>query len=222
MMANAKERGSFLLCRGTSGRATKVACISVTASSIDTPEPSFRISTPKILAAAIAPYSLAPARVTLKGRTWSEYQGSGNRVQAGDVGDNVVQLVDGIADRGADRTYDRTLVDGVDAGVALLVVGTDLVDVGYELALCFVEQVEQCVTIEVDPDEGAGDAALVARVGARIRAAHGVDGSLLTGDGVADRLLPLVPTGLGVNTQYVVIPGRNPLDFAVRSGVMCI
>ena len=39
-------------------------------------EPSFRISTPKILAAAIAPYSLAPARVTLKGRTWSEYQGA--------------------------------------------------------------------------------------------------------------------------------------------------
>lgn len=43
---------------GSTTRATKVACISVTASSIDTPDPSFRISTPKILAAHIAPYSL--------------------------------------------------------------------------------------------------------------------------------------------------------------------
>jgi hypothetical protein len=42
--------------------------ISLTASSIEEPQPSLRISTPKILAAAIAPYSLAPAMVTSKGR----------------------------------------------------------------------------------------------------------------------------------------------------------
>jgi hypothetical protein len=53
----------------------RVACISLTASSIEEPQPSLRISTPKILAAAMAPYSLAPAMVTSKGRIWSEYQG---------------------------------------------------------------------------------------------------------------------------------------------------
>jgi hypothetical protein len=66
-------------------------------------------------------------------------------VHAADVGDDVVELVDGVADGGADRTYDRAVVDGVHAGIALLEAGTDLVDVGYELALGFVEQVEQCV-----------------------------------------------------------------------------
>src|ERR1035438_10359982 len=60
---------------GSTTRATKVACISVTASSMEMPIPSLRISTPKILAAHIAPYSLAPLSVTSKGRIWSEYQG---------------------------------------------------------------------------------------------------------------------------------------------------
>ena len=40
--------------------------------------------------------------------------------------------------------------------------GANVVDVGDELAAEFVDQVEQAVAIEVDPDEGAGDAALVA------------------------------------------------------------
>jgi len=52
-----------------------VDCISVTASSIETPEPSFRISTPKIFIVVAAPYSLVPASVTSKGRIWSVYQG---------------------------------------------------------------------------------------------------------------------------------------------------
>ena len=43
-----------------------------------------------------------------------------------------------------------------------------------------VEDLEQGMAIEVDPDEGAGDAALVARVRPHVRAAHGVDGSLLS------------------------------------------
>src|SRR6267142_2545676 len=56
-------------------RKVKVACISLTASSIEMPDPSLRISTPKILDAAWAPYPLEPARVMSKGRIWSEYQG---------------------------------------------------------------------------------------------------------------------------------------------------
>ena len=60
---------------GSTVRATKVALISVTASSTEMPDPSLRISTPKILAAHMAPYSLAPVRVMSKGRIWSEYQG---------------------------------------------------------------------------------------------------------------------------------------------------
>ena len=44
------------------------------------------------------------------------------------------------------------------------------------------------MAVEVDPDDGARDTALVARIGARIRATHGVDRSLLARDGIADRL----------------------------------
>jgi hypothetical protein len=47
----------------------KVACCSSTESSTEVPKPSLRISTPKILAEAAAPYSLAPAMVMSKGRT---------------------------------------------------------------------------------------------------------------------------------------------------------
>src|SRR3974390_520843 len=71
----APTNGLGTACIGSMARATNVACDSVTASSMDTPEPSLRISTPRILAAHRAPYSLAPDRVTLNGSTWSEYQG---------------------------------------------------------------------------------------------------------------------------------------------------
>jgi hypothetical protein len=47
----------------------------LTESSIDMPQPSLRISTPKSLAEAAAPYSLAATTVISKGRAWSEYQG---------------------------------------------------------------------------------------------------------------------------------------------------
>jgi hypothetical protein len=40
----------------------------VTSATIDTPEPSFRISTPKIFIAVAAPNSDAPARVMSNGR----------------------------------------------------------------------------------------------------------------------------------------------------------
>jgi hypothetical protein len=46
--------------------------------------------------------------------------------------------------------------------------------------------------VEVDPDQRAGDAALVAAVGADVRRAHGVDGCLLTGYGVGHRLEQLL------------------------------
>ena len=59
---------------GSTERATKLALISVTASSTEMPEASLSSSTPKILAAHIAPYSLAPVSVMSKGRIWSEYQ----------------------------------------------------------------------------------------------------------------------------------------------------
>jgi hypothetical protein len=42
---------------GATERATKVACCSSTLSSIEVPNPSFRISTPNSFAEAAAPYS---------------------------------------------------------------------------------------------------------------------------------------------------------------------
>jgi hypothetical protein len=58
-----------------------VACISLTASSMETPLPSFKISTPKIFMLAAAPFSLAPARVMSKGKIWSEYQGTADSLK---------------------------------------------------------------------------------------------------------------------------------------------
>ena len=82
-------------------QATKVACISLTESSIDMPQPSFRISTPNSLALAAAPYSLAAATVISKRRAWSEYQG--RFLEGLDLGDrDVVELVDGGVDREGD------------------------------------------------------------------------------------------------------------------------
>jgi hypothetical protein len=79
---------------------------------------------------------------------------------------------------------DRALAQLVAEGL----LRADVVDVGDELAGQAADQVEQGVTVEVDPDQGAGDTALVAGEAARVGRAHGVDGGLLTGDGVADRL----------------------------------
>lgn len=55
-------------CSGAIDWATKVACCSMTVSSMEVPKPSLRISTPNSLAEAAAPYSLAPAMVMSKGR----------------------------------------------------------------------------------------------------------------------------------------------------------
>ena len=58
---------------------------------------------------------------------------------------------------------------------------TAVVDVGHELSLQLVGQVQEGMAVEVDPDEGAGDAALIAGEGAGIGRTQRVDGSLLTG-----------------------------------------
>jgi hypothetical protein len=44
------------------------------------------------------------------------------------------------------------------------------------------------VAIEVDPDQAAGDAALVAGEGADVRGTHGVDRGLFAGNAVRDGL----------------------------------
>ena len=62
-------------CSGEMVWATNVACCSMTVSSMEAPKPSLRISTPKSLAEAAAPYSLAAAMVMSKGRIWSANQG---------------------------------------------------------------------------------------------------------------------------------------------------
>jgi hypothetical protein len=83
-----------------------------------------------------------------------------------------------------------------------------------------MEEVEQGVAIEVQPDQVAGDAALVAAVRTRIRRAHGVDGSLLAGDGVGDRLqfreLELADDGLDVRASEAVV-GRFWLGWDVST-----
>jgi len=63
-------------------------------------------------------------------------------------------------DRSADgpgegRVEDRRLIqEGLGVGTEL---GTDVVDVGHEAGAGLAEDVQQGMTIEVDPDEGAGD-----------------------------------------------------------------
>ncbi len=69
------------------------------------------------------------------------------------------------------------------------------------------------MTVEVRPDQGSGDAALVARVGARIGGAEGVDGSLLAGNAVADGLqfgeLVLTDDAANVRTRERVVRAGN-------------
>ena len=84
------------------------------------------------------------------------------RIEVGDLG---VELVDGGADRETGVTYDRRLEQSVGVRCVELVLGADRIDVGDEAALGVVEEVQQGMTIEVDPDEVAGDAALVTGIG---------------------------------------------------------
>ncbi len=90
--------------------------------------------------------------------------------------------------RRAEIARHRRGEDGAGIDGRFLELGTDLVLVGDELAACLAEDVEERMAVEVDPDQAAGDAALVAGVGANVGRTHGVDGCLFAGDGIADRL----------------------------------
>jgi hypothetical protein len=100
----------------------------------------------------------------------------------------VIDLIDGGADGRAGRARQAGGEDGRGAYAGVLILGTDFILVGHELALGFLEEVQEAVAVEVDPDQAAGDAALVARVGTAVGRAHRVDGCLLTGNRVVDRL----------------------------------
>ena len=128
---------------------------------MEMPEPSFRISTPKIFMQVAAPFSLVPASVMSKGSTWSEYQGLGFGLEAGDgVEALAAELVDGGIGRQAVGADQRLVEDRVlrqEDVVVGLELGTDVVHVGDEGAAQLMHQGEQGMTVEVDPDEGAGE-----------------------------------------------------------------
>jgi hypothetical protein len=100
----------------------------------------------------------------------------------------VVDLVDGGADGRAGGARQAGGEDRRGAYAGVLILRTDFILVSHELALGFLEEVQEAVAVEVDPDQAAGDAALVARVGTAVGRAHRVDGCLLTGDRVVDCL----------------------------------
>ncbi len=86
-------------------------------------------------------------------------------VQAVDVRDLRVELVDGVADRKAGVADDRGGEQGVGIGRVERELRTDLVNVGDVAALGLVEEVQQCMTVELDPDEvvfgNSGDPVIV-------------------------------------------------------------
>lgn len=65
--------------------------------------------------------------------------------------------------------------------------GRDVVDVGHELALQLVDQVEQGMAVEADPDEGDG-AALAAPGRTDIDHLQGIDGGFLAGHAIGNGL----------------------------------
>jgi hypothetical protein len=97
-------------------------------------------------------------------------------------------LIDGATDGGTNGANQAGGEDCLGANSGILILGTDFIDICQELAARLLEESEQAVTVEVDPDEAAGDAALVARVRTAVGRAHGVDGCLLTGNRVVDCL----------------------------------
>jgi hypothetical protein len=65
---------------------------------------------------------------------------------------------------------ERRCEDSVAVGLRVLELRTNLVLVSNELAAGQLEETQESVAIEIDPDEGSGDAALVAAVCADVRA----------------------------------------------------
>jgi hypothetical protein len=101
----------------------------------------------------------------------------------------------------------------------------DLVRVGDVAALGLVEQVQEGMPIEVDPDEVAGDTALVTRVGARVGRTHGINWRFLARDRVAQGLqfgeLELADDGLDIRTGKRVV-GTADLAFGAVSAIVIV
>jgi hypothetical protein len=97
----------------------------------------------------------------------------------------------------------------------------ELVDLGTVRSACLVEEVQQGMTVEVDPDE-VSCGAHVPAIGTRVRAAHRVDRRFLASDGVADRLQlrerELADHGLDVRAgEAVVRTDEGGVWFGVQS-----
>jgi hypothetical protein len=77
----------------------------------------------------------------------------GKLVERADFGQGQgIELIDGGADRRTDRANQRAVEHSCAIRqVRVLILRTDLIDVGDKLAACLVEQVHQGMTIEVDP-----------------------------------------------------------------------
>src|SRR4051794_2072193 len=82
----------------------------------------------------------------------------------------------GPTETGQRRIEDRGLIE--DSRLVRAELRANVVLVGQEAAARFAEYLQQRVTIEVDPDQAAGDAALVTAVRAWTGGAHRVDGGL--------------------------------------------
>ena len=79
-------------------------------------------------------------------------------MQAVDVADLGVELVDRVTDRETGVANDGGGEQSVGVGRVERELRTNLVNVGDVAALGLVEEVEQCVTVELDPDQIAGKA----------------------------------------------------------------
>jgi hypothetical protein len=88
--------------------------------------------------------------------------GSGQLIQSTDfLQGKVVDLVDDRTHAGTDGTGQRGSEHGRGVDFRVLVLGTDLVHISDELAQCLMEEGQEGMTIEVDPDQGAGDGCLL-------------------------------------------------------------
>ena len=92
-------------------------------------------------------------------------RGAGLFLLAGDGGDGRAgELIDGGGSGVAAIPDQPAGPDSIPrhTGVLIGAIPTDVVDVGDELAAEFIDQVQEGMAVEVDPDEGAGDAAFIA------------------------------------------------------------
>ena len=86
---------------------------------------------------------------------------------------HLIQLVDGGADVRAGIADDRAVEQsGRIEGIGILELWANFVLIGDEQSARLVEQIKQGVTVEVDPDQGTGNAAFVAGIGAGIGRTH--------------------------------------------------